>query len=57
MQDSKLLFSCQRSARDLVKNRNHIEYETKLYSAREEMRNGFDESVLEQLLRQAFYYK
>lgn len=57
MHDRKLLYSRQRSARDLVKSRNHIEYETKLYSAREEMRNGFDQSVLEELLRQAFYYK
>lgn len=57
MEERKLLYSRQRSARDLVKNRNHIEYETKLYSAREEMRNGFDQSVLEELLRQAFYNK
>lgn len=57
MQDRKLIYSRQRSARDLVKSRNHIEYETKLYSARGEMRNGFDQSVLEELLRQAFYYK
>lgn len=57
MQDKNLIRLRQRSACNIVKSRHPIEYETKLYSAREEMRNGFDQSVLEELLRQAFYYK